>query len=50
MGPAGLDALTEHYRPQLALYRRAAARLYQLDETQVTAALVFLVAGAVRAI
>ncbi len=43
-----LDELVEHYRPQLAAYRRAAATLYGLDESAVRAKLVFLAAGAVR--
>ncbi len=45
-----LDARVEFYRPQLAAYRRAAARLVGLDPSQVLARLVFTEPGVVRAI
>jgi ATP-dependent exoDNAse (exonuclease V) beta subunit len=35
----------EFYRPQLAAYRRAVARLHRLDEAAITARLVFLSTG-----
>lgn len=45
-----LDARVEHYRPQLEAYRRAAAKLLRLPVEQVSARLVFLETGSVRAL
>jgi ATP-dependent exoDNAse (exonuclease V) beta subunit len=45
---AALVALVEHYRPQIAAYRRAVARLLRLDLQRITGRLLFVGAGAVR--
>ncbi len=47
---AALAARIEFYRPQLAAYRRSAARLLGLDPARVSARLVFTELGAVRSI
>ena len=43
-----LDALTEHYRPQLEAYRRAAAKLTGLAPAKVRAKILFVGAGEAR--
>jgi len=48
--PAALAARIEYYRPQLAAYRRAAARLLGLDPGRVSARIVFTELGIVEAI
>jgi ATP-dependent exoDNAse (exonuclease V) beta subunit len=45
---AALDKLTEHYRPQIEIYRRAAARLASIPEECIAARLVLANAGCVR--
>jgi len=40
-----VDALAEHYRPQLEAYRRAVARMYGLDDAAITTRLLFLSPG-----
>jgi len=49
-GAAELDEKVEFYRPQIAAYCLAAARLYRLEPEQVAARLVFVETGAVRPI
>jgi ATP-dependent helicase/nuclease subunit A len=46
--PAAIAARIEFYRPQLAAYRRAAARLLGLEPDRVSARLVFTELGEVR--
>ena len=47
---AELAAKVEHYTPQLLAYRRAVAGIYRLPLQSVSARLVFLTPGAVRAV
>lgn len=47
-GGADLEARVEHYRPQLELYRAAAASLHRLEPGAVAARLLFLPAGELR--
>ncbi len=44
-GAAQLAAQVEFYRPQIAAYRRAIARLYRLDPARISSRLAFLRAG-----
>jgi hypothetical protein len=46
----GVDALVDKYRPQLDLYRRVLTRMTKLSPEQITASLVFIAAGEVRAV
>lgn len=48
--PAAIAARVEYYRPQLSAYRRAAARLLDLDPAGVSARLVFTELGQVHAV
>ena len=47
---ASVDALVEYYRPQLAAYRRAVARMYRLPVGQIGARLLFLSPGVTRVV
>ncbi len=47
---AALAVRIEYYRPQLAAYRRAAARLLGLDPSRVSARLVFAELGEVHTV
>ena len=48
--PQAIDARVEHYRPQLEAYRRAAAAMTGLDPGRISARLVLVVPGMVRAV
>ena len=45
-----VDARVEHYRPQLAAYRRAAAKLLGLEPASVSTRLLFVGPGIIRSI
>jgi ATP-dependent helicase/nuclease subunit A len=46
--PQGIDERVNFYRPQLAAYRRAVAKLYSLPLTRIATRLAFLSVGEVR--
>ena len=46
--PGKLAERAKHYAPQMAAYRRAAAHMYGIDESAVTAKLLFVEAGVVH--
>ena len=45
-----LDELVEFYRPQIAAYRRAAATMFHLSPCQISARLLFVSPGVMRAV
>ncbi len=47
---AAIEALVEHYRPQIDAYRRAAAKLTHLPIESISAKLLFVGAGAARTV
>jgi ATP-dependent helicase/nuclease subunit A len=48
--PRAIEARVEEYRPQLEAYRRAAAKLLNLQPGQVSARLLFVGPGILRAL
>ena len=48
--PEKLSELVDHYRPQLEAYCQAVATMYRLKATQITARLLFVSSGEVRAV
>ena len=48
--PRAIDARVDQYRPQLAAYRRAAAGMLGIDPEQVSARLLFVGPGVIRAV
>ncbi len=49
-GPRAIDARVEHYQPQLEAYRRAAARMLGISPAMVSARLLFVGPGVLRAV
>ena len=45
-----IDARVEHYRPQLEAYRRGAAQMLGISPTMVSARLLFVGSGVLRAV